>query len=109
MADRSDDRNGKFTLFTTPYSGARSADFKIFERNLAASAAGQYLHEDDYSTWQAMIDTDQGGQDPNADAMPAQGQAGRANAVRKRLKRQNNAFSVVFRRRPRASSTTKQP
>ena len=40
MGDRSDDRGGKFTLFTTPYSGARSADFKTFERNLAASAAG---------------------------------------------------------------------
>ena len=29
------------------------------------------MHEDDYSLWQALTDTDQGGQGAGADALPA--------------------------------------
>ena len=32
-----------------------------------------FLHEDDYSIWQAMADTDQGGRDQAADALPRLG------------------------------------
>ena len=55
-----------------------------------------FLHEDDWSIWQACTDMDQGGQGQGADALPAQGQNGHANAVRRRKKRQAKAFERIY-------------
>ena len=44
-----------------------------------------------------MTDLDQGGQGPNADAMPGPNQAGHANAVRRRRRRQAKAYECVYR------------
>ena len=54
------------------------------------------MHEDDYSIWSACNDNDQGGGSQGADPLPAQGQNGHANAVRKRRKRQAKAFSIIY-------------
>ena len=59
-------------------------------------ASAFFLNEDDWSLWQACNDTDQGGQAQGADPLPAQGQNGHANAVRRRKKRQAKAFERVY-------------
>ena len=46
--------------------------------------------------WQAVYGTDQGGDQPNAPALPAQGQNGHLQAVRRRAKRQKKAYELVF-------------
>ena len=70
--------------------------FRIFKRDYAAGAGATFLHEDDYSLWQAMTDTDQGGQAPGADAMPAVNAAGYLNAMRRRKRRQAKGFERVL-------------
>ena len=54
------------------------------------------MTEDDFSLWQAMEDRDQGGNDPNAPALPAAGVNGHAQAVRRRWRRQNKAYERVY-------------
>ena len=56
-----------------------------------------FLHEDDWSIWQACIDSDQGGQAQGADALPGPNQSGHANAVRRRKRRQKTAFKIVYK------------
>ena len=90
------DENGD-RLLCDAWRGARTPEFRKFKRDFKASADAMFLHEDDYSVWQAMADTDQGGRDPNADPLPGQNQAGYANAVRRRKRRQKTAFKVIYR------------
>ena len=87
------DENGD-RLFCDAWRGARTPEFRKFKRDFKASADAMFLHEDDYSVWQAMADTDQGGRDPNADPLPGQNQAGYANAVRRRKRRQKTARAL---------------
>ena len=70
-------------LLCDPWRGARTPEFRKFKRDFKASADAMFLHEDDYSIWQAMADTDQGGRDQAADALPGANQAGHTNAVRR--------------------------
>ena len=44
-----------------------------------------------------MADTDQGGRAQGADALPGANQAGHANAVRRRKRRQKTAFKIVYK------------
>ena len=67
-----------------------------FKRDFSAGMGATFLHEDDYSLWQACMDTDQGGQANGADQLPAQGQSGHANAVRRRRRRQMKAYERVY-------------
>ena len=96
MATRGDDDYKGNRLFCDAWNGTRSPAFLKFKRDFRAGAAAMFLHEDDYSVWQACCDADQGGNDPSADALPAQGQAGYLNCVRRRKKRQAKAFSIVY-------------
>ena len=77
------DENGD-RLLCDAWRGARTPEFRKFKRDFKASADAMFLTEDDYSVWQAMADTDQGGQAQGADALPGPNQAGHANAVRRR-------------------------
>ena len=70
--------------------GSRTPIFLRFKRNFMAGASAHFLHEDDYSVWQACLDQDQGGNAAGADAMPGNQQAGHANAVRRRKRRQQH-------------------
>ena len=59
MSRDDDDRSRK--LFTdSAWNGSRSPEFRKFKRDFKAGANALFLHEDDYSVWQACIDTDQG-------------------------------------------------
>ena len=82
-------------LLCDPWRGARTPEFRKFKRDFKASADALFLHEDDYSVWQAMADADQCGRAQNADALPGPNQAGHANAVRRRKRRQKTAFKIV--------------
>ena len=84
-------------LLCDPWRGARTPEFRKFKRDFKASADALFLHEDDYSVWQAMADADQGGRAQNADALPGPNQAGHANAVRRRKRRQKTAFKIVYK------------
>ena len=84
-------------LLCDPWRGARTPEFRKFKRDFKASADAMFLHEDDYSIWQAMADTDQGGRDQAADALPGANQAGHTNAVRRRKRRQKTAFKIVYK------------
>ena len=61
-------------LLCDPWRGARTPEFRKFKRDFKASADALFLHEDDYSVWQAMADADQGGRAQNADALPGPNQ-----------------------------------
>ena len=61
-----------------------------------AGADAFFLNEDDWSLWQACSGMDQGGPAAGADALPALGQNGYQNAVRRRKKRQAKAFQLVY-------------
>ena len=89
------DENGD-RLLCDPWRGARTPEFRKFKRDFKASADAMFLTEDDYSVWQAMADTDQGGQAQGADALPGPNQAGHANAVRRRSG-QKTAFKIVYK------------
>ena len=41
-------------MLCDPWHGARTPEFRTFKRNLKAVADALFLHEDDYSIWQAM-------------------------------------------------------
>ena len=97
MSRGSDDQNGHSRLFTDAWDGSRTPLFLRFKRDFQAGADAVFLHEDDYSIWQACTDLDQGGQAQGADQLPAQGQNGYTNAVRRRRKRQARAFQEVYR------------
>ena len=96
MSHDADRQNSTDRLFTIAWNGSRSPQFKKFARDLSTGADAQFLHEDDHSIWQAMTDVDQGGQGVGAEAMPTQMQAGFTNATRRRKKRQNKAYAVVY-------------
>ena len=96
MAELPRDDSRGLRLYTTRWHGGRDARFHIFRRDFAAGAEAEFLHEDDYSILEAVNDTDQGGGDPNAPAMPANGQAGHAAAMRRMRKRQAVAFYRVY-------------
>ena len=74
--------------YCDPHDGSRTPNFLRFKRNFMTGSSAHFLHEDDYSLWQACQDTDQGGNAAGADAMPGAQQAGHLNAVRRRKKRQ---------------------
>ena len=78
------------------HDGSRTPIFLRFKRNFMAGSSAQFLHEDDYSVWQACLDQDQGGNAAGADPMPGNQQAGHANAVRRRKRRQAQAFERVY-------------
>ena len=84
-------------MLCDPWHGARTPEFRKFKRNLKAVADALFLHEDDYSIWQAMADVDQGGNGQGADPLPGPNQAGHANAVRRRKRRQKTAFKIVYK------------
>ena len=90
-----DDEANKNVKYTTPWGGGRGPGFRKFKRDLRVSCQAVYLHDDDYSLWQAMTGMDQGGPGNGADAMPAQGANGYTNAFRKRRKRQAKAYTPV--------------
>ena len=79
-----ENKQGEFSdrLLCDPWRGARTPEFRKFKRDFKASADAMFLSEDDYSVWQAMADTDQGGRGQGADALPGPNQAGHAKAKR---------------------------
>jgi hypothetical protein len=95
MSSRYDDGSKKY-LFCDPWNGSKTPAFRKFVRDFRAGADAQFLQDDDHSVWQACIDTDQGGRDPLAEAMPGATQAGYTNAVRRRKRRQNTAFKAIY-------------
>ena len=94
MTSRDDHKHDR--LVCDAWNGSRTPGFLKFKRDFQAGLTALFLHEDDYSVWQALTDTDQGGQAAGADALPAQGQNGHANAVRKRRRRQAKAYERVY-------------
>ena len=84
-------------LICEAWNGSRTPGFLKFKRDFMTGMSAIYLHEDDYSLWQACNDSDQGGQAAGADALPAQGQAGHLNAVRRRRRRQAKAFERIYK------------
>ena len=95
-SNRDDDHGRGPRRLCEPHDGSRTPSFLPFKRNFKTGLDAIFLHEDDYSLWSAVFGTDQGGDDPNAPALPAQGQNGYLQAVRKRAKRQKKAFEMVF-------------
>ena len=83
-------------LYCPPHDGSRSDSFRPFHRQFRTGASAQYLSEDDYSVWQVLDDTHQGGNAPGAPAIPAAGAAGHAAAARKHKKRVAVAFERVY-------------
>ena len=65
--------------YCEPHDGTRTPSFRHFKRDFATGARAQFLSEDDYSIWQVLQGTDQGGHGPNAPAMPGAAQAGGRN------------------------------
>ena len=92
----SKDNSKSNALFTEPWNGSRTPGFLKFKRDFAAGMGASFLHEDDYSLWQAATDIDQGGLANGADAMPAQGQSGHANATRRRRRRQMKTYERIY-------------
>ena len=45
-------------LFSEPWNGSRTPGFMKFKRDFEAGMSATFLHEDDYSLWQAVTDTD---------------------------------------------------
>ena len=82
--------------YCEPHDGARSPNFLAFKRNFKTGSSAHFLSEDDYSIWQACQDNDQGGNAAGADPLPGLQQAGYNNAVRRRKKRQAQAFERVY-------------
>ena len=97
MSSGRDDNDGRNALFCDAWNGSRTPAFAKFKRDFKTGAHAWFLHEDDYSIWQACTDMDQGGQNPGADAMPGAQQNGHANAVRRRRKRQAKAFAIIYK------------
>ena len=96
MTGQSKEDSGGNRLWCDQWCGARNPGFRKFRRDYAAGATATFLHEDDYSLWQAMNDMDQGGLAHGADAMPAVNAAGYLNAMRRRKRRQAKAFERVY-------------
>jgi hypothetical protein len=94
-SEKTDDKHGP-RMYTTPHDGSRSPAFISFHRNFRVGARAHFLPEDDSSVWSALEDTHQGGQAQGAPALPAQGQAGYAGAIRKYIKRIAVAFQMVY-------------
>ena len=93
--DTKNDSSGP-RLYCETWNGSKTPGFRKFVRDFKTGADATFLQDDDCSVWQACIDTDQGGGDPNAEAMPGSTQAGYTNAVRRRKRRQNTAFRAVY-------------
>ena len=83
-------------LYCNPHDGSRSTSFLKFKREFRTGASAHYLNDDDYSVWQVFADTHQGGNAPGAPAIPGNGVAGHAAAVRKHTKRVNVAFERIY-------------
>lgn len=96
MSRPSDDHSNSNRLFCDAWNGSRTPGFAKFKRDFETGADAMFLHEDDYSVWQACVDMDQGGGGTGADALPGAQQNGFANAVRRRKKRQAKAFERIF-------------
>jgi hypothetical protein len=82
--------------YCDPWDGSRSAAFLKFKRDFKAGADAHFLSEDDFSLWSACQDMDQGGGAAGADPLPGPQQAGYTNAIRRRKKRQAQAFERVY-------------
>ena len=63
----SKDENSTNRLFCDSWNGSRTPAFLKFKRDFSAGMGATFLHEDDYSLWQACTDADQGGQANGAD------------------------------------------
>ena len=62
MADhRDDDRRVGERLLCEPHNGSRTTEWLRFERDFSVATDAIFMHEDDYSIWQALTDLDQGG------------------------------------------------
>ena len=94
--DRENSTSGSRLYTEGPWNGSRTPAFLKFKRDFEAGAGAHFLHEDDYSIWQACNDKDQGGQAAGADALPGPQQAGYTNAVRRRKRRQAKAYHMVY-------------
>ena len=92
----SHDNSEQDRLFCDPWNGSKTPGFRKFKRDFLTGMGATFMHEDDYSLESAVLDTDQGGQAAGADALPAQGQSGYANAVRRRRRRQAKAYERVY-------------
>ena len=90
----SDENKSRISLVCAPHDGSRSPAFLKFQRDFRAGTQAEFVKDDEYSVWQALNDIDQGGQDPNAPAMP--GGNALAPAQRKRLRRQALAYKMVY-------------
>ena len=89
-----DENKSRISLVCAPHDGSRSPAFLKFQRDFRAGTQAEFVKDDDYSVWQALNDIDQGGQDPNAPALPGGNAA--APAQRKRLRRQALAYKMAY-------------
>ena len=90
--------NETLTIVSSLTNGAAHVLPASAHGNARCSPTGRGItqHEDDEHVASAWLDQDQGGAHANAPAMPAQGAAGYAAAMRKMKKRQNAAFTILF-------------
>ena len=95
MANNDDDYKKGPRLYCNTHDGSRTTTFIKFKREFETGASAHYLNDDDYSIWQVLDDTHQGGNGATAPALPAAGAAGHAAATRKHKKRINVAFERV--------------
>ena len=61
MQRERDDDSKSNALFCEPWNGSRQPQFRKFVRDFRTNADAYFMHEDDYSIWQACDDMDQGG------------------------------------------------
>ena len=54
MSKPSDDDNRRITLFSDRWNGSRTPGFLKFKRDFKTGMSAVFLHEDDYSLWQAL-------------------------------------------------------
>ena len=72
-------------------SGRRSRPFREWSEYVDENRSAEYEIRDDYSHFEAMQGTDQGGDQPGAPLLPAPGGAGAAQALASFTKRHNKA------------------
>ena len=80
------------SLLTEPHDGTRGHSFEEFKARFKSNLLAEFLKDDHYSAWDAVMGTDQGS--PNGPAMP--GGANLAGAQLKLRKRQTNAYKLIF-------------
>ena len=96
MSRDSGDNDNKVRLICDAWNGSRTPAFRKFKRDFQAGTSAMFLQDDDHSVWHALTDVDQGGQGANAEPLPGVNQAGHANAVRRRRKRQAKGYQIVY-------------